>query len=75
MFDSITAHVELQSETSGWAGPDELAAPYFPYQNQGAPRAGIPVRQFIGVSDDDVTGWRGDVADFTRSAVTAVAGG
>jgi len=69
MYGSIQAHAELQSETSGWAGPDEMVAPYFAYQNQGAPRAGIPVRQFIGISADDTTGWQDDVHQFAAHAV------
>lgn len=59
MFQSI--HYEVRAESvfmnTVWAGPTYDAAPYFPYQNEGAPRAHIPARTFIGLRAETILGW------------------
>jgi phage gpG-like protein len=53
MYQSI--HYEVLDDHEAFAGPSLAQAPYFPHQNQGAPRRGIPARTFIGIRSEDVT--------------------
>jgi hypothetical protein len=73
MYDSI--HTEIESDTEGTAGPHALDAYYFSYQNEGAPRAGIPARAFIGVSGVDYETFADDTYAFAILAVNPIESG